>query len=146
MNGSESKPMNRKALIGKHKYFYDGVRSLFELVTDSCQNLYQTYIGDTLDLREVQTYPEWKVQMCFRNLRKHHRKRYRQRILYILPVSPFPKGLRIPIEYGSVPTFELIKSFVSCYFFGMTVKFLDEIAVTKVNCKQTFQILEICSC
>ena len=40
--------MNRKALIGKHKYVYDGVRSLFELGTDSCQNLYQTYIGDAL--------------------------------------------------------------------------------------------------
>ena len=103
MNGSESKPMNRKALIGKHKYVYDGVRSLFELGTDSCQNLYQTYIGDALDLREVQTYPEWKVQMCFRNLRKHHRKRYRQRILYILPVSPFPKGLRYQLSMEVSP-------------------------------------------
>ena len=27
---------------------------------------------------------------------------------------------------------------MSCYFFGMTVKFLEEIAVTKVNCKQRF--------
>ena len=67
MNGSESKPMNRRAFIGKHEYFYDGVRSLFELVTDSCQNLYQTYNGDAPDLSEIQTYPEWKVQMCFRN-------------------------------------------------------------------------------
>ena len=59
--------MNRRAFIGKHKYFYDGVRSLFELATDSCQNLYQTYNGDAPDLSEIQTYPESKVQMCFRN-------------------------------------------------------------------------------
>ena len=50
--------MNRRAFIGKHEYFYDGVRSLFELVTDSCQNLYQTYNGDAPDLNEIQTYPE----------------------------------------------------------------------------------------
>ena len=40
--------------------------------------------------------------------------------------------------HGSVSTFELTRKFVSCYFFGMTVKFLEEIAVTKVNCKQRF--------
>ena len=130
--------MNCGALIGKLKHFDDGVRSLFEQATDSCQNLYQTYTGDALDLREIQTYPEWKVQMCFRSLRKHHRKRSRQKIIYILPVGPFPKILRMPIERGSVSTFELIRRFVSCYFFGMTVKFLEEIAVTKVNCKQRF--------
>ena len=50
--------MNRRAFIGKHEYFYDGVRSLFELVTDSCQNLHQTYNGDAPDLSEIQTYPE----------------------------------------------------------------------------------------
>ena len=138
MNGTKSKPMNRRALIGKLKHFDDGVRSLFEQATDSCQNIYQTYTGDALDLREIQTYPEWKVQMCFRNLRKHHRKRSRQSIIYILPVGPFPKVLQTPIERGSVSTFELIRRFVSCYFFGMTVKFLEEIAVTKVNCKQRF--------
>ena len=138
MNGTKSKPMNRRALIGKLKHCDDGVRSLFEQATDSCQNLYQTYTGDALDLREIQTYPEWKVQMCFRNLRKHHRKRSRQSIIYILPVGPFPKVLRTPIERGSVSTFELIRRFVSCYFIGMTVKFLEEIAVTKVNCKQRF--------
>lgn len=65
--------------------------------------------------------------------------------IYILPVGLFPKGLRIPIEHGSVPTVELIRRFVSCYSFRMTVKFLDQIAVTEVNCKQRFQILENCS-
>ncbi|XP_022797839.1 archaemetzincin-2-like [Stylophora pistillata] len=138
MNGSKSKPINRSAVIGKMKYFDDGVRSLFKLATDSCQNLYQTYTGGALDLREIQTYPEWKVQTCFRNLRKHHRKRSRQRIIYILPVRPFPKVLRTPVEHGSVSIFELIRRFVSCFFFGMTVVYLDEIPVTKVNCKQRF--------
>ena len=130
--------MNRRALIGKLKDFDGGLRSLFELAKDSCQNLYQTYTGDAPDLREIQTYPEWKVQMCFRNLNKHHRKGSRQNIIYISPVGSFPKVLRMPIEYGSGSTFELIRRFVRCYFFGMTVKFLEEIAVTKVNCKQRF--------
>ena len=40
--------------------------------------------------------------------------------------------------HGSVSTFELTRKFVSCYFFEMTVKFLEEIAVTKVNCKHRF--------
>ena len=80
--------MNRRALIGKLKDFDGGVRSLFELATDSCQNLYQIYTGDAPDLREIQTYPEWRVQMCFRNLKKHHRKRSRQNIIYILSVGP----------------------------------------------------------
>ena len=88
MNRTKSKTMNRRALIGKLKDFDDGVRSLFELATDSCQNIYQTYTGDAPDLREIQTYPEWRVQMCFRNLKKHHRKRSRQKIIYILPVGP----------------------------------------------------------
>ena len=88
MNRTKSKTMNRRALIGKLKDFDGGVRSLFELATDSCQNIYQTYTGDAPDLREIQTYPEWRVQMCFRNLKKHHRKRSRQKIIYILPVGP----------------------------------------------------------
>ena len=88
MNRTKSKTMNRRALIGKLKDFDGGVRSLFELATDSCQNLYQTYTGDAPDLREIQTYPEWRVQMCFRNLKKHHRKRSRQNKIYILSVGP----------------------------------------------------------
>ena len=88
INRTKSKTMNRRALIGKLKDFDGGVRSLFELATDSCQNLYQTYTGDAPDLREIQTYPEWRVQMCFRNLKKHHRKRSRQKIIYILSVGP----------------------------------------------------------
>ena len=76
--------------------------------------------------------------MCFRNLRKHHRKQSRQRIINILPVGPFPKVSRVPIEHGSVSTFELIRRFVTYFFFGMDVKFREEIAVTKVNCKQRF--------
>ena len=138
MNGTKSKSMNCRALIGKIKHFDNGVRSLFELATDSCQNLHQTYTGDSLHLREIQTYPEWKVRMCFRNLRKHHRKQSRQRIINILPVGPFPKVSRVPIEHGSVSTFELIRRFVTYFFFGMDVKFHEEIAVTKVNCKQRF--------
>ena len=138
MNGTKSKSMNRRALIGKLKHFDGGLRSLFELATNSCQNLHQTFTGDALDLREIQTYPEWKVQTCFRNLRKHHRKRSRQKIIYILPVGPFLKVLRMPIEHGSVSTFELIRRFVSCHFFEMTKEFLEEIAATKVNCKQRF--------
>ena len=70
--------MNRRVLIGKLKDFDGGVRSLFELATNSCQNLYQTYTRDAPDLREIQTYPEWRVQ------KKHHRKRSRQKIIYIV--------------------------------------------------------------
>ena len=129
INRTKSKTMNRRVLIGKLKDFDGGVRSLFELATNSCQNLYQTYTRDAPDLREIQTYPEWRVQMCFRNLKKHHRKRSRQKIIYIVCRPPW---------HGSVSTFELTRKFVSCYFFGMTVKFLEEIAVTKVNCKHRF--------
>ena len=136
MNGSKSKPINRRALIGKLKRFDVGVRALFALATDSCQNLYQTFTGDPLDRREMQTYPEWKVQTCFRNLRRHQRKRSQQRIIYILPIGPFPEVLWKPIVQGTISTFELIRRFVSVFFHGMTVKIMDEIAVTKINCKQ----------
>ena len=102
INRTKSKTMNRRVLIGKLKDFDGGVRSLFELATDSCQNIYQTYTGDAPDLREIQTYPEWRVQMCFRNLKKHHRKRSRQKIIYIVcrpldmevsPLSSWPGNL-----------------------------------------------------
>ena len=121
--------MNRRALIGKLKDFDGGVRSLFELATDSCQNLYQTYTGDAPDLREIQTYPEWRVQMCFRNLKKHHRKRSRQKIIYILSVGPLTwKCLHFRVD----------QEICELLLFRMTVKFLEEIAVTKVNCKHRF--------
>ena len=132
--------MNGRALIGKLKRFDDGVRRLFELAfspTDSSQNLYETFSGEPLDRREIQTYPQWKVQTCFRNLNRHQRKRSKQRKIYILPIGPFPEILWKPVEeMDQVSLFELVANFAAVFFHGMTVKLMDEIVVTEVNCKR----------
>ncbi|XP_078346671.1 archaemetzincin-2-like [Oculina patagonica] len=139
MSLSASKTTNTRVLLGKLKRFDKGIRHLFELAplpADSCQNLYETFTGDPLDRREIQTYPAWKVQTCFRNLNRHQRKRSKQRKIYILPIGPFPEVLWKPVEGMEVSIFELLVNFAAVFFHGMIVKLMDEILVTEVNCKR----------
>lgn len=139
MSRSSAETINSRALIGKLTRFNDGMRRFFELATSStasCQNLYEKFTGEPLDRREIQTYPEWKVQTCFRNLNRHQRKRSKQRKIYILPIGPFPEVLWKPVLGMEVSIFDLIVNFAAVFFHGMTVKRMDEILATEVNCKK----------
>ena len=139
MNRPSSKTINSSALIGKLKRFNSGVRRFFELAsspTASRQDLFEEFNGDLLDRREVQTYPQWKVQTCFRNLNRHQRKRSKQRKIYILPIGPFPEVLWRPLPGMEVSIFDLIVNFTTVFFHGMTVKRMDEIPATELNCKK----------
>ena len=139
MNTPSSKTINSRALIGKLKRFSNGVRRFFELatsVTASSQNLFEEFSGDPLDRREIQTYPQWKVQTCFRNLNRHQKKQSKQRKIYILPIGPFPEVLWRPLRGLEVSVFDLIVHFTAVFFHGMTVKCMDEISTTEVNCKK----------
>lgn len=139
MNRPSSKRINSSALIGKLKRFNNGVRRFFELASSSTalrQDLFEEFNGDLLDRQEVQTYPQWKVQTCFRNLNRHQRKRSKQRKIYILPIGPFPEVLWRPLPGMEVSIFDLIVNFTTVFFHGMTVKRMDEIPATEVNCKK----------
>ena len=137
MSVSASQTTNSRVLLGKLKRFDDGVRRLFELATTySRQDFYETFTGDPLDRREIQTYPAWKVQTCFRNLNRHQRKRSKQRKIYMLPIGPFPEVLWKPVEGMEVSIFELLVTFAGIFFQGMTVILMDEIRVTEVKCKK----------
>lgn len=139
MNRPSSKTTNNRALIGKLKRFNNGIRRFFELATSptaSSQNLFEEFTGDPLDRREIQTYPQWKVQTCFRNLNRHQKKRSRQRKIYILPIGPFPEVLWRPLRGMEVSIFDLIVNFAAVFFHGMTVKLVDEVLATEVNCKK----------
>lgn len=139
MNRPSSKTINSRALIGKLKRFNNGTRRFFQLATSptaSSQNLFEEFTGDPLDLREIQTYPQWKVQTCFRNLNRHQKKRSTQRKIYILPIGPFPEVLWRPLHGMEVSIFDLIANFAAVFFHGMTVKVVDEVLATEVKCKK----------
>ena len=139
MSLSVSKTTNSRALIGRLKRFDYGIRRVFELAAppaDSRQNLFETFAGDPLDRREIQTYPAWKVQTCFRNLNRYQRKRSKQRKIYILPIGPFPEVLWKTVEGMEVSIFELLVKFAAVFFHGMTVTLMDEILATEVYCKR----------
>jgi len=128
--------VNHRALTGKLKRFNEGLRRLFELALvspDRC--LFESFTGDPLDRREIQTYSEWKVQTCFRNLNRRQKKRSKRRIIYILPVGPFPVALWKPVEGMEISMFELIANFLAIFFRGMSVKMMDQILITELNCK-----------
>ena len=138
MSVSESKNLNQRALIGKLKRFDHGTRRLFELALlspSSSQNLlFGSFTGEPLDRREIQTYSEWKVQSCFRKLNMRQKKRSKHRIIYILPIGPFPAALWKPVQGMEISVFELIANFVATFFYGMSVKMMDKISVTGFNC------------
>ena len=138
MSASASKTVNHRALIGKLKRFNDGIRRLFELalLPDSCENVFENFTDEPLDRREIQTYSEWKVQACFRNLNRRQKKRSKTRTIYILPIGPFPAKLCEPVVGMEISLFELIANFVAIFFHGMSVKLMDKILVTDTNCKQ----------
>ena len=139
MNRPSSKTINNRALIGKLKRFNNGIRRFFELATSptaSSQNLFEEFTGDPLDRREIQTYPQWKVQTCFRNLNRLQKKRSMQRKIYVLPIGPFPEVLWRPLRGMAVSIFDLIVNFAAVFFHGMTVKLVDEILATEVNCEK----------
>ena len=118
MNRPSSKTINSRALIGKLKRFNNGVRRFFELATSptaSSQNLFEEFTGDPLDRREIQTYPQWKVQTSFRNLNRRHRKRSKQREIYILPIGPFPQVLWRPLPGMEISTFDLIVNIAAVF-------------------------------
>lgn len=140
MNALATKTVNQRALIGKIKHFDTRIRGVFEqamLPEDSSQSLFTTFTGEPLDRREIQTYAAWKVQSCFRNLNRRQRKRSKRKIIYILPVGPFPEALWEPIQgTENISLFQLIANFVGIFFHGMNIKIMDQILVTEVNCKQ----------
>lgn len=139
MNRPSSKTINNRALIGKLKRFNNGIRRFFELATSptaSSQNLFEEFTGDPLDRREIQTYPQWKVQTCFRNLNRLQKKRSMQRKIYVLPIGPFPEVLWRPLRGMEVSIFDLIVNFAAVFFHGMTVKLVDEVLATEVNCEK----------
>lgn len=130
--------VNHRALTGKLKRFNEGLRRLFELALvspDRCPSLFESFTGDPLDRREIQTYSEWKVQTCFRNLNRRQKKRSKRRIIYILPVGPFPVALWKPVEGMEISMFELIANFLAIFFRGMSVKMMDQILISELNCK-----------
>ena len=139
MSAFVSNTANHRAVIGKVKRFDEGIRRLFEQATmpqDSSQNLFEGFTGEPLDRREIQTYSEWKVQGCFRNLSRRQRKRSKQRIIYILPIGPFPEATWKPVEGMETSVFQVIAKFVGIFFLGMRVKIMDQIFVTEMNCKR----------
>lgn len=139
MSAFVSNTVNHRAVIGKLKRFDEGIRRLFEqaiMPQDSSQNLFEGFTGEPLDRREIQTYSEWKVQGCFRNLSRRQRKRTKQRIIYILPIGPFPEAIWKPVEGMETSVFQLIANFVGIFFLGMRVKIMDQILVTEMNCKR----------
>lgn len=139
MNRPSLKTINSRALIGKLKRFNNGTLRFFQLATSptaSSQNLFEEFTGDPLDLREIQTYPQWKVQTCFRNLNRHQKKRSTQRKIYILPIGPFPDVLWRPLRGMEVSIFDLIVNFAAVFFHGMTVKIVEEVLATEVKCKK----------
>jgi len=139
MNRPSSKTTNCRALIGKLKRFNNGIRRFFELATSptaSSQFQFEEFTGDLLDRREIQTYPQWKVQTCFRNLNRHQNKRSKQKKIYILPIGPFPEVLWRPLSGMEVSIFDLIVNFAAVFFHGMTVKLVNEFLATDVNCEK----------
>lgn len=137
MNEWSSKTSNPRALIGKLTRFDKGIRSLFEQAIfpkDGSPRIFSNFNGSPIDRREIQTYPEWKVQMCFRNLSRHHRKRSSRKIIYILPIGPFTEAVWKPIEGLQISVFELLANFLRTFFQGMDLKIMDEILVSEVNC------------
>lgn len=142
MSSSPSKTVqtvNQRALIGKLKRFGGGMRRLFELALlppDSSQNLFGAFTSEPLDRREIQTYCEWKVQTCFRNLNRGQRKRSKRRIIYILPIGPFPEALLEPFPEVDMTLLELIANFVGIFFQGMKAKLMDKVNFIDINCRQ----------
>lgn len=142
MSSSPSKTVqtvNQRALIGKLKRFGGGMRRLFELALlppDSSQSLFGAFTSEPLDRREIQTYCEWKVQTCFRNLNRGQRKRTKRRIIYILPIGPFPEALLEPFPEMDMTLFELIANFVGIFFQGMKAKLVDKVNFIDINCRQ----------
>jgi len=139
MNRPSSKTIKSRAVIGKLKRFNSGIRRFFELATSptpSSQYQFEEFTGDTLDRREIQTYPQWKVQTCFRNLNRHQNKRSKQKKIYVLPIGPFPEVLWRTLSGMEVSIFDLIVNFAAVFFHGMTVELVDEVLATEVNCKK----------
>lgn len=129
MNEWSSKTSNPRALIGKLTRFDKGIRSLFEQAIfpkDGSPRIFSNFNGSP--------YPQWKVQMCFRNLSRHHRKRSSRKIIYILPIGPFTEAAWKPIEGLQISVFELLANFLRTFFQGMDLKIMDEILVSEVNC------------
>ena len=138
MNALATKTVSQRALIGKIKHFDTRIRGVFEqaiLPEYSSQSLFTTYTGEPLDRREIQTYAEWKVQGCFRNLDRRQRKRSKRKLVYILPVGPFPEALWEPIQGTEISLFQMIANFVEIFFHGMNIKIMDQILLSEVNCK-----------
>lgn len=137
MNEWSSKTSHPRALIGKLTRFNKGIRSLFEQAIspkDGSSRIFSNFTGSPIDRREIQTYPEWKVQMCFRNLSRHQRKRSSRKIIYILPIGPFIEAVSKPIEGLQVSVFELLAIFLRTFFQGMDLQIMDQILVSEVNC------------
>ena len=141
MSKSPLKNADYRALLGRLCRFHPGVRHLFQLAVlpYDKSSLFPTFIGRSLDRREVQTYPEWKVQTSFRNLNLRRRKRSKHSTIYILPIGPFPATLRkTSLDGMEISIFELMEDFVGVFFNGMSIKLMDEVNVTQVSCKSRF--------
>ena len=130
----------KKALLGNLKGFSEGTVRLFELATSptshsTSEHIFPPYEGAVLDIREVQTFPEWKVQTDFRKLRFHQRKRLKQKVVYLQPIGPFPASVYRTVDGLNCALFQLLQSFMTAFFHGMAVRLLQTIMVGKLGCR-----------
>lgn len=84
---------------------------------------------------QPQTYPQWKVQTDFRKLNWRQRKRMRRKVIYILPIGPFPDFMEKTVKDSKYTFFEIIERFVGLYFLGMSVTILEPVGIRDLKCK-----------
>ena len=128
MNRTKSKTMNRRALIGKLRFWWWGTfpsRTSHGFMSKSLLNIYWRCSRSSWNSNLSRV----EGSNVFQEFEEASQKAISTKDNIYCLSAPW---------HGSVSTFELTRKFVSCYFFGMTVKFLEEIAVTKVNCKHRF--------
>ena len=110
--------------------FFPPFEKYLNMVPGNQNGLHVIEAGD-----QPQTFPEWKVQTDFRKLHWRQMKRMRRRIIYILPIGPFPDFVNDRVNERSWTLFEIIQRFVAVFFLGMVVKVLEPVNIFDLKCK-----------
>ena len=145
MRGSvRGKKEHFRFLMGKQKKLSTEENNFFELTIqgkseESSNSLFSSFKSDSPSSGDAheqpQTFPQWKVQTDFRRLNWRQRKRMQQKIIYILPIGPFPDFVNTAVKGSKWTLFELIKQFVGLYFVGMAVQTLEPVDIRDLKCK-----------
>lgn len=83
---------------------------------------------------EGQPFPQWKVQRDFQKLRFKHRKRLKQKKIYVMPIGPFPETVMMKIGGLDFSLFELLCEFVTTYYLGFEVLLKDVVHLDELSC------------